>query len=57
MWPTDYFTNAEFEYQNARKKVESNKYMIAFKEWKEKYKTKIKKNMVNYIFHIRIWLN
>ena len=57
MWPTDYFTNAEFEYQNARKKVESNEYMIAFKEWKEKYKTKIKKNMANYIFHIRIWLN
>ena len=27
-----YFTNAEFEYQNARKKVESNEYMIAFKE-------------------------
>ena len=27
-----YFTNAEFEYQNARRKVESNEYMIAFKE-------------------------
>lgn len=30
-----YFTNAEFEYQNARRKVESNEYMIAFKEWEE----------------------
>lgn len=27
-----YFTNAEFEYQNARRKVESNEYMIAFKK-------------------------
>lgn len=35
-----YFTNAEFEYQNAKRKVEVNEYMIAFKEW-VKY---IKKN-------------
>lgn len=27
-----YFTNAEFEYQNAKRKVEINEYMIAFKE-------------------------
>ncbi len=27
-----YFTNAEFEYQNAKRKVEVNEYMIAFKE-------------------------
>lgn len=27
-----YFTNAEFEYQNARRKVESNELMIAIKE-------------------------
>ena len=27
-----YFTNAEFEYKNAIRKVESNEYMIAFKE-------------------------
>ena len=26
-----YFTNAEFEYQNARRKVESNELMIAIK--------------------------
>lgn len=30
-----YFTNAEFEYQNAKRKVEINEYMIAFKEWDE----------------------
>mgnify|MGYP006888353659 CR=1 FL=1 len=30
-----YFTNAEFEYQNAKRKVEINEYMIAFKEWEE----------------------
>ena len=28
----DYFTNAEFEYQNSKRKVEINEYMIAFKE-------------------------
>ena len=28
-----YFTNAKFEYQNAKRKVEVNEYMIAFKEW------------------------
>ena len=28
-----YFTNAEFEYKNAKRKVETNEYMIAFKEW------------------------
>ena len=28
-----YFTNAEFEYRNAKRKVETNEYMIAFKEW------------------------
>ena len=27
-----YFTNAEFEYKNAKRKVEINEYMIAFKE-------------------------
>jgi hypothetical protein len=27
-----YFTNAEFEYQNARRKVEINEYMIAIKD-------------------------
>ena len=27
-----YFTNAEFKYQNANRKVEINEYMIAFKE-------------------------
>ncbi len=27
-----YFTNAEFEYQNVKRKVEINEYMIAFKE-------------------------
>ena len=27
-----YFTNAEFEYQNARRKVETNEYMIALKD-------------------------
>ena len=27
-----YFTNAEFEYQNVKRKVEINDYMIAFKE-------------------------
>lgn len=27
-----YFTNAKFEYQNAKRKVEINEYMIAFKE-------------------------
>ena len=27
-----YFTNAEFEYQNAKRRVEINEYMIAFKE-------------------------
>lgn len=27
-----YFTNAEFEYKNKRRKVESNEYLIAFKE-------------------------
>ena len=27
-----YFTNAEYEYKNRRKKVESNEYLIAFKE-------------------------
>ena len=27
-----YFTNAEFEYKNAKRKVETNEYMIAFKE-------------------------
>ena len=27
-----YFTNAEFEYQNAKRKVEINEYMRAFKE-------------------------
>lgn len=27
-----YFTNAEFEYQNARRKVESNELMIAIKD-------------------------
>ena len=26
-----YFTNAEFEYQNVKRKVEINEYMIAFK--------------------------
>ncbi len=26
-----YFTNAEFEYRNAKRRVESNEYMIAFK--------------------------
>lgn len=30
-----YFTNAEFEYQNAKRKVEINEYMIAFKEREE----------------------
>lgn len=30
-----YFTNAKFEYQNAKRKVEINEYMIAFKEWEE----------------------
>jgi hypothetical protein len=27
-----YFTNAEFQYQNARRKVEINEYMIAIKD-------------------------
>jgi hypothetical protein len=27
-----YFTNTEFEYQNARRKVEINEYMIAIKD-------------------------
>lgn len=27
-----YFTNAEYEYKNKRKKVESNEFLIAFKE-------------------------
>lgn len=27
-----YFTNAEFEYQNDRRKVETNEYMIALKD-------------------------
>lgn len=27
-----YFTNAEYEYKNERKKVESNEFLIAFKE-------------------------
>lgn len=27
-----YFTNAEFGYQNARRKVETNEYMIALKD-------------------------
>lgn len=27
-----YFTNAEFEYQNAKRKVELNEYMIAIKD-------------------------
>lgn len=27
-----YFTNAEFEYKNKRRKVESNEFLIAFKE-------------------------
>ena len=27
-----YFTNAKFEYQNVKRKVEINEYMIAFKE-------------------------
>ena len=27
-----YFTNAEFEYQNAKRKVESNELMIAIKD-------------------------
>lgn len=27
-----YFTNAKFEYQNVKRKVEINDYMIAFKE-------------------------
>ena len=27
-----YFTNAEFEYQSSKRKVEINEYMIAFKE-------------------------
>ena len=27
-----YFTNTEFEYKNERKKVESNEFLIAFKE-------------------------
>lgn len=27
-----YFTNAEFEYKNAKRKVETNEYMVAFKE-------------------------
>lgn len=27
-----YFTNAEYEYKNERKKVESNAFLIAFKE-------------------------
>lgn len=31
-----YFTNTEFEYQNARRKVESNELMIAIKEVKER---------------------
>ena len=29
-----YFTNAEYEYKNERKKVESNEFLIAFKEIK-----------------------
>ena len=31
-----YFTNAEFKYKNAKRKVETNEYMIAFKELGEK---------------------
>lgn len=31
-WYKVYFTNAEFEYQNVKRKVEINEYMIAFKE-------------------------
>ena len=27
-----YFTNAEFEYKNSKRKVETNEYMVAFKE-------------------------
>lgn len=27
-----YFTNMEFEYQRAKRKVESNEFMVAFKE-------------------------
>ena len=27
-----YFTNAEFEYQNVKRRVEINEYMIAFKD-------------------------
>lgn len=27
-----YFTNAEFEYQNAKRRVETNEYMIALKD-------------------------
>ena len=27
-----YFTNAEFEYKNVKRKVETNEYMVAFKE-------------------------
>ena len=27
-----YFTNAEYDYKNERKKVESNEFLIAFKE-------------------------
>ena len=34
-WYKVYFTNAKFEYQNAKRKVEINEYMIAFKEWEE----------------------
>ena len=34
-----YFTNTEFEYQNAKRKVESNELMIAIK-WQKKRKLK-----------------
>ena len=43
-----YFTNAEFEYQNAKRRVEINEYMIAFKEWNERIE-----NESIYIFCIR----
>lgn len=33
-----YFTNDEFEYENAKRKVESNEFMIAIKNIKEEVK-------------------
>ena len=35
-----YFTNAEFEYQNAKRKVEINEYLIAFKEYRNEFRCK-----------------